>query len=366
MKPSRRKFLLSAASALSLPAFLRADDAPRVREVSWLAEVQQPAQPFSGGSARLSPLLVDDRGQPIRSLDEWKRRRTQLRQAWFDFLKPWERRQTPPPALKINAEERLGNVVRRLVQYEVEPGLPVEAYLLRPERLATRSPGVVVFHSTTDDNINQPAGVQGQKEKAFGLALAQRGWVAFCPCNFLWPQRGKIATKQAVDQFRARHPGSKGMAKMLHDAQTALDILVGLPEVDPQRIGAVGHSLGAKEVLYLAAFDERVTAAVSSEGGIGTRFSNWEAPWYLGDEIRQSGFTREHHELLALAAPRAFLLLGGDSADGERGWPFINAARPVYELYGRPARLGLFNHRRGHSVPPEAERRLYSWLETYV
>ena len=49
-----------------------------------------------------------------------------------------------------------------------------------------------------------------------------------------------------------------------------------------QRMGAVGHSLGAKETLYLAAFDERVKATVSSEGGIGTKFSNWDAAWYLG------------------------------------------------------------------------------------
>ena len=45
-------------------------------------------------------------------------------------------------------------------------------------------------------------------------------------------------------------------------------------------------------------------------------------------------------ELLAMAAPRPFLLLGGNSADGDRGWPFIAAALPAYELYGKPARLG--------------------------
>ena len=116
------------------------------------------------------------------------------------------------------------------------------------------------------------------------------------------------------------------MAKMLYDAVVAVDILCSLPEVDSQRLAAVGHSLGAKEVLYLAAFDERIGATVSSEGGIGTRFSNWEAPWYLGDEIRRESFTREHHELLSLVAPRAFLLLGGNSADGDRSWPFISAA----------------------------------------
>jgi dienelactone hydrolase len=72
------------------------------------------------------------------------------------------------------------------------------------------------------------------------------------------------------------------MAKMLHDAQVALDVLARDPHVDAQRLGAVGHSLGAKQTLYLAALDERVKAAVSSEGGVGRQFSNWSASWYLG------------------------------------------------------------------------------------
>ena len=159
------------------------------------------------------------------------------------------------------------------------------------------------------------------------------------------------------------------MAKMLFDGMVALNILAGLPEVDPARLGAVGHSLGGKETLYLAALDDRLRAAVSSEGGIGTRLSNWDAPWYLGEDVRRADFPHEHHELLALAAPRPLLFLAGESgnaADGARSWPFLEAAMPVYRLYGGPPRLGLFNHRQGHSVPPEAERRIYEWLAAYL
>jgi pimeloyl-ACP methyl ester carboxylesterase len=153
---------------------------------------------------------------------------------------------------------------------------------------------------------------------------------------------------------------------MLWDAPRGVDLLESLEEVDRKRLGAVGHSLGGKEALYLAAFDERIKATVSSEGGVGLRFSNWHDPWYVGDAIKRPDFAREHHELVAMIAPRPFLLLGGDSADGDRSWPFIAAALPVYCLYGEPRRVGLFNHKKGHSVPPEAEKRLYEWLSTYV
>ena len=95
--------------------------------------------------------------------------------------------------------------------------------------------------------------------------------------------------RQQVKQLRIRHPRASGMAKMVHDAQVSLDLLASLPEVDPQRLGAVGHSLGAKQALYLAALDERVRVAVSSEGGIGRSFSNWSAPWYLGRSTLAAG-----------------------------------------------------------------------------
>ncbi len=125
---------------------------------------------------------------------------------------------------------------------------------------------------------------------------------------------------------------------MLWDASRAVGLLAAQPDVNPRRLGAIGHSLGAKETLYLAAFDERVRAAVSSEGGIGMTFSNWDAPWYLGAEIRRPGFSLDHAQVLALCAPRPFLLIGGESADGDRSWPFIAEVIPVWKLTGAAGR----------------------------
>jgi dienelactone hydrolase len=371
---SRRGFLASSLAAWSLPAVLRAVEVqgPARHDVPWLADVQTPPATLPADAPRLPTLLVEDDGRKIASLAAWQPRREKIRRWWLDFLGPVKIERKTPPRLTVVEEDRPEGIIRQKVRYEVEPGMPGEAYLLRPARQSAAAPGVVVLHSTVNYTIRQGAGLEGAKEKAFGLDLARQGYVAICPRCFLWPNEQespedkKLPYTDRVKRFQARHPGCRGMAKMLFDAVAALDILAALPGVDPQRLGAVGHSLGAKEVLYLAALDERIKAAVSSEGGIGTRFSNWEAPWYLGQEIRHSTFTHEHHELLALAAPRAFLLLGGDSADGDRSWPFIEAALPAYRLYGGTPRLGLFNHRKGHSVPPEAERRIDEWFAAYL
>ena len=94
--------------------------------------------------------------------------------------------------------------------------------------------------------------------------------------------------------------------------------------------------------------------------------SNWDAEWYLGAAVKQPDFAHEHHELLALAAPRPFLLVGGNSADGVASWPWIEAARPVYRLYGAARHLGLLVHHGGHAVPADVEPRLLEWIETYA
>jgi dienelactone hydrolase len=314
----------------------------------------------------LQPVLVDEQGRTITTLAGWRRRRRGLEQGWRAVIGSLSWQRKGPPRVDVVEEEHLGDVVRQRVQYFVEPDERTEAYILKPHQSRARCPGAVVFHSTTPQSIRQPAGLADEAEKHFGLALARRGFVAICPRNFLWPDTTRMAAQDETRRFRQRHPRARGVAKMLFDGQVAVDILAARSDVDPKRIGCIGHSLGAKEALYLGAFDPRITAIVSSEGGIGLTMSNWDAEWYLGDAVRQPAFAREHHELLALAAPRPFLLVGGDSADGAASWPWIAAALPVYRLYGAPPRLGLLHHGRGHTVPPDIELRLLEWLETYV
>src|SRR5207237_10344392 len=135
------------------------------------------------------------------------------------------------PAVTVLEEDRRDGVVRQLIRYEGEPGLPVEAYLLRPpgETPRMKRPGAVVLHSTIDYTIRQPAGLEGPADKHIGLHLAREGYVAFCPRCFLWQGQGAAggrALNAAVDAFRRRHPGVSGMGKALHDDRRSVDLLV--------------------------------------------------------------------------------------------------------------------------------------------
>lgn len=340
-------------------------------DVSWLAEVTKaPANPPRERIGKLVPLLVDGGGQVVTTREGWERQRINIRDNWRKFLGPMPE---PRPAVKLEVlkTESVGEVERQLVRYEGEPGLFVEGYLLRPTAAnnnGAKRAGIVALHQTTNASIDEIAGVSGPDSMQIGLKLAKRGFVVFCPRCFLWQNAKDL--NDAVAKHRERHPNSLGMAKMLYDAMRGVDVLESLLDVDAKRIGAVGHSLGAKEVLYLAAFDDRIKAAVASEGGTGFRSTNWDAPWYLGPAIRDENFSLNHHQLLALIAPRPFLVLGGESgggaADGDRSWPLIDAALPVWRLYSEPTRIGLLNHRQGHSVSAESFLKVADWLETYL
>ncbi len=338
----------------------------QIHKLPWLKDAQTPP----AGEFNVTPMKQwgMNVNQSVTNRKQWEHARVGIssprdviKRRWLTYLGPLATQKRTLPKLEILQRKQVGNVERILVKYEVLPGDFVEAYILKPLELNRKVPGLVVLHSTVDNSIDLPAGINGRPEEFHGLGAAQRGMIAIVPRNYLWPTNYGIKAREMAEQFLMKYPGSKGMARMLYDAQVATDILTAMPEVDANRIGCVGHSLGAKEVLYLAAFDERIKATVFSEGGISTKFSNWDAAWYLGDTINKS-FHHDHDELLALIAPRPFLLIAGDSADGDRSWPSIAKAMAVYGFYHRKPTIAFYNHRTGHPLTKEAEKRSYQWL----
>ncbi len=225
-------------------------------------------------------------------------------------------------------------VVREHWRYRTHGEWVTEAFVLYPSSRDASDehssemplrPAAVVLHPTVEMSIDEPAGVRSSDgiahgPRALGWHLAKLGFVVICPRNYLWPANDRIEAAAQSDlwkQLRLSQEGTSkmlGMGKMLYDVQVAADLLLDHGKADPNQLSVLGHSLGAKEALYAMAFDERFRAGAASEGGIGIGFSNWDAEWYLGSEVKQSSFSHEHHELLALIAPRAFLVVAGDSA----------------------------------------------------
>jgi dienelactone hydrolase len=312
---------------------------------------------------KLAPLL-----DPISTTNakrDWQEKRKALRNDWLKIIGGLPQSKVPLKPRRLGIET-LPEFTREHIEYQVEPGIYIDGYLLTPNRLKGKLPGLVVFHATTPFGARGAAGIEPAypEEKRHGVQWVRQGYVVWCPRNYINTPGADYAGNAA--KLLAAHPQWTGMGRMTWDAIRAADFMESLPRVDKKRIGCFGHSLGAKEVLYAMAFDERYRAGVFSEGGVGLRFSNWDAPWYLGEKMPKPGSGREHHELLALIAPRPLLLLAGDSADDQRSELFVNAAREVYDLHGAGVELKFFNHHKGHLYNSEQRAMAETFLDRYL
>ncbi len=167
--------------------------------------------------------------------------------------------------------EWTGKDYRRLhILFESEPGDSVPAWLLIPARPHPKRPAALCLHQTVRIGKNEPAGLGGSPNLHYAKELAQRGWVALAPD---YPNFGEY-------RFDAYAHGyvSATMKGVVNHAR-AVRLLQALPGVDRRRIAAVGHSLGGHNALFLAAFDLRVAAVVSSCG-----FTSFRR--YMGGDLR--------------------------------------------------------------------------------
>jgi len=95
----------------------------------------------------------------------------------------------------------------------------------------------------------------------------------------------------------------------------------------------------------------------------------------LNPEPARPGFEHDHHEILALAAPRALLIIGGARDSEDRGgdsddresWGYYNRAEEVYRLLGIPERLRFVLTNNGHHANgPDIDPAWRTFLDQYL
>ena len=324
---------------------------------------------------RLFP--VGDLKQVPGSPGEWEKRRRLIQRVIRRTIGT-PAGEPPPPEVNTVETETLPHYERRLVEYSVEKGERVRAYLCVPRMEPRPLPGVLVLHQTAPQGKREPVGLEGQRSLAFAADLAERGYVTLAPDS--------IAAGERVERFGpfdtrghyTRHPELSAMGKLLYDAQRAVDLLARTEGVDAARIAALGHSLGAEEALLLAAFDERVRATVVSCG-----YATFRA------ESRRDRWARDHWfsympklrpvllrgqlphwdwgDVIRLVAPRALYQHNttGDKTfpQSESAYEAGEAARAIWRLYGQAERLVNVLKPGPHDVAEDTRADMYEWLD---
>jgi pimeloyl-ACP methyl ester carboxylesterase len=142
-------------------------------------------------------------------------------------------------------QRNFGRVEIENVTYENFNGIPVRAKLLRPREAtaANPMPGAVYIH-----------GYQNNRETsdAYCIEMARRGFVMLC-IDAIGRGNSGIPNDPDAPDF-----------DVTYGAKTSLAYLKSLPYADAERVGMMGHSLGAEMAYMVALQDPSVKALVVS------------------------------------------------------------------------------------------------------
>ncbi len=162
--------------------------------------------------------------------------------------------------------------------------------------------------------------------------------------------------------------------KAVWDNIRAIDLLESLAEIDAERIGCIGHSLGGHNAIFTAVFEPRIKATVSNCGFCTFQkddLPSWTGPRYMpriatvyGNDARRVPF--DFSELIGAIAPRAFMAC---AAEGDADFDVagvrqcLAAAQAAYERHEHPGALSAYYYPGPHSFPEHARKRAYEFLD---
>lgn len=185
------------------------------------------------------------------------------------------------------------------------------------------------------------------------------------PINKLYPE---------LIHMGAYSAWSWGVSRLIDGLELVKDKL----PIDLNHIGITGCSFAGKMALYAGAFDERIALTIAQESG-GGGAAAWRVSetlgnvetlgrtnhvWFMEDLFKfskdVSKLPFDHHELMAMVAPRALLCLGNPDYEwlaDESGYVSCKAAKRVWETFGIADRFGFsIAGGHGHCQLPEFQR----------
>ncbi len=321
--------------------------------------------------------------KPPETLSAWEARRRAVREQILVATGLWPLPPKTPLAPVIHGRiDRDGYSVEK-VFFASHPGHYVTGNLYRPRgkdgKLPEgRLPGVLCPHGHWRNGRFYDAGEKDAKEQvrigaektlegaryplqARCAQLARLGCVVFHYDMVGYADStaiGHTAFADAEAELRLQNL----MGLQTWNSIRALDFLLGLPEIDPKRIGVTGASGGGTQTFILGAIDDRPAAAFPAVM-VSTQMQG-------GCVCENASYLRVgtgNVEFAALFAPKPLAMSGADdwTIDIERkGLPELKA---IYKLYNAPDHVAakcwpMFKH--NYNQP--AREMMYDWFNKHL
>jgi dienelactone hydrolase len=309
-----------------------------------------------------SNLLVvkDEAGteKPVRDPFAWGRRRAHILaavQAVTGALP--DSHQRVPLDMKIVSETATEHFVRKKITFGSDLTSRVPAYLLVPNNIRRGAPAMLCLHDDTPPGKDEPAGLGGRDSLRYADELARRGYVCLVPD---YPSYGE----NHFDFKKRAGLYASGAIKAVWDNVRGVDLLETLPEVNPKRIGVLGHGLGGQSALLTAALDPRIAAVVSSCGFTTLPLQMPRVREVYHNDTAKIPFN--FAELIGTLAPRPVLVIAplrDQEMEVEGVKSAVRSATAVYELRRVGNALRVTHPDSGHDFTTAARAEAYDWLD---
>lgn len=173
-----------------------------------------------------------------------------------------------------------GSYIREKIEYSVEKDERIRAFILIPKNKTEKKPAVFCHHQHSGNfevGKSEVVGLTGDPDQAYAAELAECGYVTFAPDAIAFEERNWTEDKSGrAEYFELATRLIKGqtlLAKALHDIAVGIDYLQSRPEVNPEKIGFIGHSYGGRMAIWGPAFDKRIKVSVSNCGCVNYKDS---------------------------------------------------------------------------------------------
>jgi pimeloyl-ACP methyl ester carboxylesterase len=313
------------------------------------------------------------REHPVRDAGDWARRRADVLAAMEQVMGPLpDSSRKVGLDVQVSEEVKTDKYVRRKLTFAVEEGDRLPAYLFLPIGQKGKLPAVLCLHPTNRElGKGVAAGLGGKPDRHYAVHLAERGYVTLAPD---YVNSGDYT----FDPYQ--HGYASATMKGIWNHLRCVDLLRSLPEVDGDRIGVLGHSLGGHNAMFVATFDERIRCVVSNCGFCSFPtymkgdLTGWSHDGYLPRlktvyDLKPEKVPFDFPEVVAALAPRPFLAsapLKDHNFDVEGVKDCVKAAKPVYELLGAGEKLAANYPDCDHNFPDEVREVAYAWLDRWL
>ena len=328
----------------------------------------------------------DSAGQkkPVNTLAEWKQKRGQILDGMQQAMGQLPQK-TDLPSFDIQITDSLlaEHYTRFTISFTVTANERIPAYLYIPHQqgIPEKLPAMLALHPTGELGKQVVDGQSSLPNRAYAKELAQRGYVVIAPD---YPSMGDL---QPYDFEEDRY--QSGTMKAIFNHIRCVDLLQARADVDPERIGVIGHSLGGHNAMFVAAFDPRLKVMVSSCGWTlmddydageevskqyGGRLGPWAQERYmplLRDQyhLDPEKIPFDFDEVIASLAPRAFFSnspLRDSNFDVNGVRKGIAAAAEVYRFLQAEDNLQVRYPEAGHDFPPDVRHQAYRFIDNIL